>query len=55
MGNFGLNGSVSWLTNTDGKLCLFAKKGMKVSAIFFWTALVLEIIMNLFGQTSAEK
>ena len=25
MGNFGLNGSVPWLTNTDAELCLFAK------------------------------
>ena len=23
MGNFGLNGCVPWLTNTDSKLCLF--------------------------------
>ena len=25
MGNFGLNGGVPWLTNTDGELCLFCK------------------------------
>ena len=25
MGNFGLNGGVPWLTNTDGELCLFRK------------------------------
>ena len=39
MGNFGLNGSVPWL------------KMWKLPAIFYWTALVLEIIMNLFCQT----
>ena len=26
MGNFGLNGSVPWLTNTDGELCFFLQK-----------------------------
>ena len=25
-GNFGLNGGVPWLTNTDGELCLFLQK-----------------------------
>ena len=23
VGNFGINGGVPWLTNTDGELCLF--------------------------------
>ena len=26
MGNFGLNGGVPWLTNTDDELCLFLQK-----------------------------
>ena len=26
MGNFGINGGVPWLTNTDGELCLFRKE-----------------------------
>ena len=51
MGNFGLNGGVPWLTNTDGELCLPCKKVLKMSAIFYWTALILEIVVNLFGQT----
>ena len=29
MGNFGLNGSVPWLTNTDGELCLFFKNSVE--------------------------
>ena len=29
MGNFGLNGGVSWLTNTDGELCLFCKNSVE--------------------------
>ena len=28
MGNFGLNGGVPWLTNTDGELCLFCKNNV---------------------------
>ena len=34
MGNFRLNGGVSWLTNTDGELCLFCKdSAVRMSAI----------------------
>ena len=33
----------------------FAKKALKMSAIFYWTALILEIIVNLFGQTRVKK
>ena len=29
MGNFGLNGGVPWLTNTDGELCLFCKNSVE--------------------------
>ena len=29
MGNFGLNGDVPWLTNTDGKLCAFCKDSVE--------------------------
>ena len=29
MGNFGLNGGVPWLTNTDGELCLFCKNSIE--------------------------
>ena len=29
MGNFGLNGCALWLTNTDGKLCLFCKNSVE--------------------------
>ena len=29
MGNFGLNGGVPWLTNTDGELCLFCKNNVE--------------------------
>ena len=29
MGNFGLNSSVTWLTNTDGELCLFCKNSVE--------------------------
>ena len=29
MGNFGLNGGVPWLTNTDGELCLFYKNSVE--------------------------
>ena len=28
-GNFGLNGSVPWLTNTDGELCRFCKNSVE--------------------------
>ena len=29
MGNFGINGGVPWLTNTDGELCLLCKEGVE--------------------------
>ena len=29
LGNFGLNGGVPWLTNTDGELCLFCKNSVE--------------------------
>ena len=29
MGNFGLNGRVPWLTNTDGELCLVCKNSVE--------------------------
>ena len=29
MGNFGVNGGVPWLTNTDGELCLFCKESVE--------------------------
>ena len=29
MGNFGLNGGVPWLTNTDGELCLFCENSVE--------------------------
>ena len=29
MGNFGLNGGVPWLTNTNGELCLFCRNSVK--------------------------
>ena len=29
MGKFGLNGSIPWLTNTDGELCLFCKNSVE--------------------------
>ena len=51
IGNFGLNGIVLWLTNTDIKLCLLHKESLEMSAISYWTALILEVIANLFGQT----
>ena len=34
MGNFGSNGSVPWLTNTDGKLCLRCKESIEVVSHF---------------------
>ena len=52
MGNFGFNGGVPWLTNTDGELCFFfAKTVLKMSAIFSRIALALDIILNHSGQT----
>ena len=52
IGNFGLNGGVPWLTNTDGELnfVFFAKTALKMSAIFSQIAQALEIILNLSGQ-----
>ena len=29
MGNFALNGSVPWLTNNDGELCLLSKESVE--------------------------
>ena len=29
MGNFGIDGGVPWLTNTDGELCLLCKESVE--------------------------
>ena len=29
MGNFGINGGVPWLTNTDSELCLLCKESIE--------------------------
>ena len=51
-GNLGTDGSVSCITNTDGELCLFLwKERVENVSHFFWTALILDTIMDLFGQT----
>ena len=34
MGNFGSNGGVPWLTNTDGELCLFCKNSVEYVSHF---------------------
>ena len=46
MGNFGINGGVPWLTNTDGERTssFLQKTAMNMSAIFSRTAPALEII-----------
>ena len=49
--NFGIDGGVPWFTNTDAELCLLCKDSVEEVSHFYWTALILEIIVNLFGQT----
>ena len=34
MGNFGLNGSVSWLNDTEGALCIICKEDIETSDHF---------------------
>ena len=29
MGNFGLNGGISWITNTEGATCFVCKQGVE--------------------------
>ena len=38
MGNFGINGGVPWLTNTDGELCLLCKESIEDVSYFrlYW-------------------
>ena len=35
MGNFGLNGSIPWLQNTDGAICFICKKDIESVTHFF--------------------
>ena len=35
MGSFGLNGSVPWLKDTEGALCLFVKRMQEIPFTFF--------------------
>ena len=34
MGNFGINGDVPWLTNTDSELCLLCKESVEDASHF---------------------
>ena len=49
MGNFGLNGSLPWLQNTDGAICFICKEDIEMVTHFFSTALISETILNLSG------
>ena len=56
MGNFGLNGSLPWLQNTDGAICFICKEDTEsVTHFFFSTALISETILNLSGINSKSK
>ena len=50
MENCGLNGCVPRLTNTDSELCPLCKERVE-DVSHFLSSLVLEIIVNSFGQT----
>ena len=47
MGNFGFNGSLLWLQNTDGVICFICKEDIESVTHFFSTALISETILNL--------
>ena len=49
MGNFGLNGSLPWLQNTDGAICFICKEDIESVTLFFSTAFISETILNLSG------
>ena len=55
MGNFGLNGSLPCLQNTDGAICFICKGDIESVTHFFSTALISERILNLSGISRKSK
>ena len=49
MGNFGLNGSLPWLQNTDGAIYFICKEDIESVTHFFSTTLISETILNVSG------
>ena len=42
MGNFGLNGSLPWLQNTDGAICFICKEDIESVTQFFFRLLLFQ-------------
>ena len=55
MGNFGLNGGITWNTNTDDALCFVCKRDTETLGHFFFTVLTSKSSLTHFGQTCALK
>ena len=55
MGNFGLNGGIPWVTNTDDALCFVCERDTEALGHFLLTVLTSESTLTHFGQTCALK
>ena len=55
MGNFGLNGIIPWITNTDDALCFVCKRDTEILSHLLLTVLTSESTLTHFGQTCALK
>ena len=55
MGNFGLNGGIPWVTNTDDALCFVCKTDTQALGHFLLTVLTSRSTLTHFRQTCASK
>ena len=55
MGNFGLNGRIPWITNTDGALCFVCKRDNETLGYFLFGCPNFREHLTHFGQTFAPK
>ena len=55
MGNFGLNGGVPWLKNTDGELCFFRKNSVEDVGHFLSDCTSFRDNIKSPGQTLAKN
>ena len=55
MGNFGLNGSVLWLTNIDGELCLLCKESVNDVRYFLLDCSSFRVTHESFWSNLSQK
>ena len=55
IGNFGLNGGIPWLLETDGARCFTCREGNKTLCHFFFDCPIAKPNLTRFGVTCFQK